>query len=472
MTIRFGTDGWRALIGWDYTAENVRACAAGTALYLKKRGLDQRGLVVGYDTRFGSKDFASEVARVTTALQVPTYLCSTTAPTPAVSYNIMDRSAGGGVVITASHNPPNWNGFKYKPEYAGSASAEVVEDLETEINKASKGSIEMLSLDEARQQNLLQDIDPTTPYINHLAKLVNLTTIKNSGLKVVVDAMHGAGGGYLTQLLEGGETTISEIRAAPNPAFPGMIQPEPVKHNLTPLAECVQSSGADIGIALDGDADRVGLIDEKGRFINTLQTFSLLVMYLLEQRKQTGPLVKSITMTSMIYRLGELFNVPVYEAPVGFKSLGPLMIKENALAAGEESGGFAFRGHIPERDGILSGLFLIDMVIKTGKRPSELLEYLFSKVGDHYYDRLDVKFSGENRKKVESRVHSKILGSLIGLNVLNRDDNDGVRYTLEDGSWLLIRFSGTEPLLRIYAESRKENHVSLLLEEGRLLAGV
>ncbi len=472
MTIRFGTDGWRAVIGWDYTADNVRACAAGTALYLRKNNLAERGLVVGYDTRFLSEEFATEVVGVTTAMGVPTYLCNAAAPTPVVSYNIIDRRAGGGTVITASHNPAKWNGYKYKPEYGGSASTEEVDALEAEINRVSRDSIQSLSPDEARRQGVLEYIDPSTPYLSHVAKLVDLPAIKDSGLKVAVDAMHGAGAGYLPQLVDGGRTGVTELRGERNPAFPGMQQPEPVAHNLTPLSEWITSNGADIGIALDGDADRVGLVDEKGRFITTLQTFTLLALYLLEQRQERGPLVKSITMTSMIYRLGKLFDVPVYETAVGFKFLGPVMMRENALTAGEESGGFAFRGHVPERDGVLSGLFLLDMVVKTGKRPSELLDYLFSKLGPHYYDRLDVPFSPESRQATEKRVGTQRPDTLGGSRVVSRDETDGVRFMLEDGAWLLIRFSGTEPLLRIYAEAASEDEVNRLLDEGRNLAGV
>ncbi len=472
MTIRFGTDGWRAVMGWEYTADNVRACAAGTALYLRKNKLAERGLVIGYDTRFLSAEFAAEVAGVTAAMGVRTYLCEAPAPTPAVSYNIIDRGAGGGVVITASHNPANWNGYKYKPDYGGSASTEEVEALEAEINGVSRDSIQSLSVDEAHRQGALQYIDASAPYLSHVAKLVDLTAIRDSGLNVAVDAMHGAGAGYLPQLLDGGRTAVTELRGERNPAFPGMQQPEPVAHNLTPLSEWIKSNGADVGIALDGDADRVGLVDEKGRFITTLQTFTLLALYLLEQRGERGPLVKSTTMTSMIYRLGELFDVPVYETAVGFKYLGPVMMRENALTAGEESGGFAFRGHVPERDGILSGLFLLDMVVKTGKRPSELLDYLFDKLGPHYYDRLDVPFSPENRRATEKRVASQRPDTLGGSRVMSRDETDGVRFMLEGGAWLLIRFSGTEPLLRIYAEAASEDAVKRLLDEGRNLAGV
>ena len=472
MTIRFGTDGWRAIIGWEYTADNVRACAAGTAQYLKKNNLAERGLLVGYDTRFLSGEFAAEVAGVTTAMGVPTFLCNAAAPTPVVSYNVIDRHAGGAAIITASHNPANWNGYKYKPDYGGSASTEEVQALEAEINRVCRDSIQSLSADEALKQGVLEYIDASTPYLSHVANLVDLPAIRNSGLKVAVDAMHGAGAGYLPQLLDGGRTAVTELRGERNPAFPGMQQPEPVAHNLTPLSEWITSNGADIGIALDGDADRVGLVDEKGRFITTLQTFTLLALYLLEQRGERGALVKSTTMTSMIYRLGKLFDVPVYETAVGFKYLGPVMMRENALTAGEESGGFAFRGHVPERDGILSGLFLLDMVVKTGKRPSELLDYLFDKLGPHYYDRLDVPFSPENRHATETRVGAQRPDALGGSKVVSRDETDGVRFMLENGAWLLIRFSGTEPLLRIYAEASSEDAVKQLLDEGRNLAGV
>ena len=472
MTIRFGTDGWRAITGWDFTADNVRACAQGVATYLHKAGLAQRGLVIGYDTRFASEDFAAEVAQVTTANGIPTFLCNAAAPTPVISYNIIHRNAGGAVVITASHNPAKWNGFKYKPDYAGSASTEVVVALEKEINQALGEDIPSLSHVEARGRGLLEEIEAATPYLNHITKLVDITAIKNSGLNIGIDAMYGAGAGYLSRLLEGGTARVTELHSERNPLFPGMQQPEPVAHNLTGLSEWVVSNKGDIGIALDADADRVGLVDEHGRFITTLQTFALLALYLLDVRNERGPLVKSITTTQMIYRLGDLFDVPVHETAVGFKYLGSVMRSENALVAGEESGGYAFRGHIPERDGILSGLFLLDMVVKTGKRPSQLLDYLFSKVGPHHFDRLDVPFAPEDRGGTEARVASQRPGSLGGKKVLRRDEIDGTRFSLDEGAWVLVRFSGTEPLLRIYAEAESVEQVARLIDEARSLAGV
>ena len=399
-------------------------------------------------------------------------MLSSAAPTPVVSYSIINRKAGGGVVITASHNPPQWNGFKYKPDYGGSASPEIVEALETEIDEAQRHEIPVLSLPEARERGLLDEIDPAPPYLAHLARLVDIEAIRSSGLNVATDAMYGAGAGYLPQLLEGGATAVTELHGERNPIFPGMNQPEPVAHNLTDLSQWVVSNGCDVGLAVDGDADRVGLVDEKGRFISTLRTFALLALYLLEIRGERGALVKSITTTNMIYRLGEMYGVPVHETPVGFKYLGPVMRRENALTAGEESGGYAFRGHIPERDGILSAMYLLDMIVKTGKRPSELLDYLFSKVGPHHFEREDVPFDPELRSQTEQHLASQQPDTLAGRKVVRRDETDGTRFILDRDAWLLIRFSGTEPVLRIYAEADSPEQVSLLLEEARSLAGV
>ena len=399
-------------------------------------------------------------------------MLSSAAPTPVVSYSIINRKAGGGVVITASHNPPQWNGFKYKPDYGGSASPEIVEALETEIDEAQRHEIPVLSLPEARERGLLDEIDPAPPYLAHLARLVDIEAIRSSGLNVATDAMYGAGAGYLPQLLEGGATAVTELHGERNPIFPGMNQPEPVAHNLTDLSQWVVSNGCDVGLAVDGDADRVGLVDEKGRFISTLRTFALLALYLLEIRGERGALVKSITTTNMIYRLGEMYGVPVHETPVGFKYLGPIMRRENALTAGEESGGYAFRGHIPERDGILSAMYLLDMIVKTGKRPSELLDYLFSKVGPHHFEREDVPFDPELRSQTEQHLASQQPDTLAGRKVVRRDETDGTRFILDRDAWLLIRFSGTEPVLRIYAEADSPEQVSLLLEEARSLAGV
>lgn len=472
-SIKFGTDGWRGIIAQDFTFDNVRACAQAVADYVKDRGMAGRGLVVGYDTRFASEDFGAAVAEVLAASGVKAYLCARPTPTPVISYNIVSRGAAGAAIITASHNPPLYNGFKYKPEYAGSATPEVTAELERRIAEAqTKGPLEPMPLAEGLSKGLIEYIDASTPYLEHIARLVDLAPVRGAGLKVVVDSMHGAGAGYLKSLLDGGRTEVTEINAERNPLFPGMERPEPIAHNLSRLSTVVRESGASVGLATDGDADRIGIIDERGGFVTQLQVFALLTLYLLEVRGERGPLVKSRTTTSMIYRLGELFKVPVRETPVGFKYIAPIMIRENALIGGEESGGFGFRGHIPERDGILSGLYLLDLMVKLRKSPTQLIDYLYSKVGTHHYDRIDLPLPQEEHPAIIARVSAARPATLDGTRVADIDSEDGFRFRLEDGAWLLVRFSGTEPVVRIYAEAASPERVQRLLAEGRKMAGI
>jgi phosphomannomutase len=284
--------------------------------------------------------------------------------------------------------------------------------------------------------------------------------------------MYGSGAGYFDKLLSGEATRIVELHSGPNPGFPGMSQPEPIAQNLGALMPSIRRRHADVGLATDGDADRLGLVDEKGRFVTTHQTFALLCLHQLEVLGRRGPLVRSITMTSMVDKLGEEYGVPVFDTPVGFKYLGPVMMEEDAILAGEESGGYAFRGNIPERDGILSGLMVLDLMVKTGKTVSELLRMLSDKVGPHHYDRLDVEFDPAQRGLIETRVRGARPSSLAGRQVEGIDTRDGFRFVLEDGYWTLVRFSGTEPLLRIYAEGESPDEVAELLRAARLLAGV
>ena len=473
MSIRFGTDGWRAIIAEDYTFDNVRLCTRGVSQYMLNQGLAQRGLVVGYDTRFASEDFARTVAETAAGSGVNVFLCDRPAPTPVVTYNIVDRKAGGAVVITASHNPPNWNGYKYKPDYAGSASPEITSAIEELIDAAPAGEpAPSLAWSDALAKGVGQDIDPFDVYVEHVGGLLDLPALRDAGMKLVVDVMYGAGAGYVQSILGGGKTSVTEIHGERNPAFPGIRQPEPVADNLMELPRLVTETNADAGFALDGDADRFGLVDEKGRHVSPLQVFALLALYMLETRGERGPLVKSITTTRMIYRLGEIYNVPVYETPVGFKYVGPLMTQEGALIGGEESGGFGFRGHIPERDGIVSGLYILDMMVRTGRRPSELLDYLYDRVGPHFYDRSDVPLDPEKKDGLAKRMGGVEPDAIGGVKVASRDSTDGYRFVLEDGSWVTIRFSGTEPLLRIYAEGKSADRVGTLLSEAKGLAGL
>ncbi|MDP2949023.1 MAG: phosphoglucomutase/phosphomannomutase family protein, partial [Chloroflexota bacterium] len=450
----------------------VRACAQSVALYLKETGLAQRGLVVGYDTRFASEDFAAAVAEVAAANGIPVYLCDSPVPTPAVSFTILQKQAGGAVIITASHNPAQWSGFKYKPEYASSASPEVIARLEAPLPRIlAAGDVPRLPLAEARERGLVKLVSPRRSYLEHLGELVDLAALRAAGLRVVIDSMYGAAAGWLLELLAGGATQVQELHGERNPLFPG-LQPEPIARHLGALIDAVRSTGADVGVATDGDGDRVGVIDERGEFVNQHQVFALLAYYLLEVRGQRGAMVKSVTSTRMIPRLGELYGVPVYETPVGFKFLGPKMIAEDALIAGEESGGFAFRGHPPERDGILSALYFLDFLARRRCRPSELLAELYEKVGPHYYDRIDIHLEPDRQGELRERLARAQPERLAGLAVTASDTTDGFRFHLEGGGWLLFRFSGTEPLLRIYTEVQDQRLVAELLAAGKELAGL
>ncbi len=450
----------------------MRVCAQAVADYLKQSGLAGQGLIVGYDTRFASEDFASAAAEVVAGNGIKVYLCPRATPTPVISHGVLTQKAGGAIIITASHNPAIWNGFKYKSEYASSAPPEVIAEIEKNTTHTlASGKIKQVPLASALDNGVAEYLDPTPAYFDQIARLVDLDEIRQARLKVVVDYMYGAGMGYFKTLLGGGALEMIEINNERNPSFPG-IQPEPIAANLGKLSTAVKEQGAHVGLATDGDADRIGIIDENGVFLTQLQVFALLCLYLLEVRGERGAIVKTITTTSMLYRLGEIFEVPVYETPVGFKYVAPIMVAENALIGGEESGGYGFRGHIPERDAILAGLYFLDMMIKTGKTPSQLLDYLYSKVGPHHYKRVDIECPAEEREVIVNRIRDNAPRSIDGVKVVKSDTTDGFRFILADTTWLLIRFSGTEPVLRIYAESDSLPRAEKLLEFGRELAGI
>jgi alpha-D-glucose phosphate-specific phosphoglucomutase len=478
--IKFGTDGWRAIIAEDYTYDNVRVCAQAMAQYLLDSKAAGKGLVIGYDTRFASEHFAAAVAEVIAGNGIRAYLCDRFAPTPTISYAILERKAGGAVVITSSHNPGIWNGFKVKPEYAGSAPPEVLAILEKNIasiqarpdEAASPNGVKRVPLDEALQKGQVVMFNPVPAYLKQVASLVDIEGIKQAGITVVADPMFGAGMGYFPTLLAGGNTRVIEVNNVRNPLFPGMHNPEPIAHNLAALTAGIAQHEAHVGLATDGDADRIGMMDEHGEFINQLQVYALLLLYLLEVRGKRGPIVKTVTTTAMAQKLAKLYNIPVYETPVGFKYVGPKMMETGAIMGGEESGGFGFAGHIPERDGVVAGLFLLDLMIKLHKSPSQLIEYLYSLVGPHYYDRIDVPLSPEEHAAALAHVKANKPEQIAGLKVTHIDTLDGFRYVLEDGGWLLIRFSGTEPLIRIYTETTDRTKVQAILAEGKKIAGL
>ena len=469
--IKFGTDGWRAIIAEDFTFDNVRVCAQATAEYVKRAGLAERGMVVGYDTRFESDAFAEAVAEVLAANEVPVYLCDKPAPTPVIGYAILTHNAAGSVVITSSHNPAEWSGFKVRTEYAGAAPPEVLSEIEALIEDAYGREVSRVPIDDAKSRGLVQMFDPKGEYLIHLSDLVDLDRLRSAGMKVLIDPMYGAGAGYMTSLLSGGSTEVFEIRGDHNPAFPGMHNPEPIPKNLELTVAAVRDYGAQVALCTDGDADRVGVMDHEGRFVNQLETYALLAYYLLEVKGYRGPMVKSVTTTSMVTKLGELYGVPVHETGVGFKYLGPKMRETDAIIAGEESGGFAFRGHLPERDGVLSGLYILDLMAQRGKTLPELIEEVFAKVGAHYYDRIDITMTPAERDRIAGILPSLEPSEVAGLPVTGYDRTDGLRFLMDDGAWALIRLSGTEPLMRIYTEVREEAQVQPVLQAVRELTG-
>lgn len=472
IPIKFGTDGWRDLIARNFTFDNVALCAAGYARYLKETGAAARGIIIGYDTRFLSADFALETAMVLNGAGIKVSLSREAVPTPTVSFSSLKRGAGGAVVITASHNPGHWNGFKIKSATGFSAAPSEVAMIEKHIKDVFDCGRhpERISPDKGAAQGLLEYVDLAPPYLEHLGTLVDLPKLRMSDNTLLLDSMHGAGAGYFRRLL-GEDYPMTEIKAEINPTFPGMQQPEPIDANLTELKAAVIKKRADVGLATDGDADRLGVVDEKGNFVTQLQVMSLLAMYLLEVRGQRGAIIKTITTSAMLNKLAKLYDVPIFETSVGFKNIAPLMERENAIIGGEESGGYGFRNHVLERDAMLAGLYFLDFMAATDKTPSELLKDLYLKVDHHDYNRIDISFEETARQAVMDRLCCAEPDRLDDRPVV-KDTLDGFRFTFEDGAWLLIRASGTEPLLRIYAEADSMARVNRLLEQGRILAGV
>lgn len=472
MRIKFGTDGWRGTIAEDFTFDNVRRCAQGFARYLLDRGEAADGVVVGHDRRFASEHFAAAAAEVMAAHGIRVHLTQGATPTPVISYSVVALGAAGAINITASHNPPTDNGFKVRDRHGAAIDPQGLREIEARIPPIEE--VKRIPLEEAIERGLVERFDPAPIYLEHLEDLIDAEPIKRAGLLIVHDAMWGNGAGWLERILGGGRTRVVGIRQERNPVFPGMIRPEPIPPNIQACQEKVVELGADVGIVNDGDADRIGIVDERGRFLNQLQVYGLLALYLLEVRGWRGPIVKTLSTTSMLDKLGEIYGVPVYHTGVGFKYVGPKMLEVDAIVGGEESGGYAFRGNIPERDGILAPLFFLDFMVQTGKKPSELLEYLYQVVGArYYYDRIDRYFPLEEGETVRRRVEEARPSSLAGLKVTSLDTTDGYKYGLEDGGWLLIRFSGTEPgLIRFYCETTHQDKVRALLEEGMKLAGL
>lgn len=470
-TIKFGTDGWRGVIAEDYTFDNVRRAAQGVATYFaRNHQARERGMVIGYDHRFASENFAAAAAQVLAANDIPVLLTEIGTPTPVISYAAIANKTAGAINITASHNPGTDNGFKVRNEFGGAVPPDVLKEIEALIPATS--DVQRAPLRDALAAGSIKKFDASAAYLEHLPDMIDVAPLKNADLRIVHDPMWGVGSGWLKRILDGGKTTVTEIHSGRNPIFPDMQRPEPIPPNTARLQETIPATRAHAGFLTDGDADRVGFVAENGRFINQLEVYALLAYYLLEIRGWRGPIVKTISTTSMLNKLGKIYNVPVYETGVGFKFIAPKMLETNAMIGGEESGGFAVRGHMPERDGILMSLFLLDLMVKLDKTPTQLLDHLFSIVGAHYYDRIDTPFPPERNAAVRAHIAAQKPTDIAGIPVVNINTLDGFRYEMNDGGWLLIRFSGTEPLIRVYTETTHGDKVQEILQAGLKLAGL
>jgi alpha-D-glucose phosphate-specific phosphoglucomutase len=483
MSIQFGTDGWRAVISDEFTFGNVRHVAQAIAEVLSEEansapasagaagGAGEGLVVVGFDTRFLSDRYAIAVSEVLAANGLRVALAKSDAPTPAVSLAIPQMGAIGGVMITASHNPPRYNGVKLKSRYGGSATVTDTKKVEGRLAANLAAGIEprRLSLDDAVHGELVTRFDPFPAYRTHVRNLVDFDVIARGKLQVVVDAMYGAGRRYLRDLLAEAGAEAAEIRGEMNPGFNG-IHPEPIEKHLGPLIELMKTGRYDLGLATDGDADRIGAVGHTGRFIDPHCIMALTLRYLVEVRGRRGAVVKTVSTTQMLNRLAERYGLPIHETPVGFNHIGDLMQSDDVLIGGEESGGISISGHIPEGDGVLMGLLLTEMVAHYGKSPEALLDELMAEIGHFDYARNDFKVRPFEKKKLVADLVERAPQRLAGVPLATINSRDGVKYVMADDSWLLIRPSGTEPVLRVYAEAHSPESVEALLTEGRALA--
>jgi alpha-D-glucose phosphate-specific phosphoglucomutase len=473
LAIHFGTDGWRAVISEDFTFDNVRRVAQAIAEYFIEIGGTGAPIVVGFDTRFLSDRYAVEVARVLAGNNLIVQLANADAPTPAVSYAVKNHNACGGVMITASHNPPRYNGIKLKAANGGSALSQDTRRVEALLDSGSPFSLNIADLETAIADRRIIRFDPAPAYEALLETLLDRASMQTLPGRVVVDAMHGAGRDYIRDFLIGTGWEVTQIRGDMNPGFGG-IHPEPILPHLNALVDAVKESHGAFGLATDGDADRIGAVDEDGCFVSPHVIFALALRYLVETRGLRGSVVKTVSTTLMIDRICRDYGLTLHETPVGFNHIADLMAKDDVLIGGEESGGIGIRGHIPEGDGVFMGLLLLEIVARAGVPLKELIADLQQKYGPHHYARKDLPLARPVAKKeMVKRLTEGAPGSIGGVNVREVRTNDGVKYLLTDDSWLLIRPSGTEPVLRVYAESPDPVMVAELIGYGEgVAAGV
>lgn len=472
MSIKFGTDGWRAVISDTFTFANLRLVAQAIADFIHEENPTNPSAVVGFDTRFLSDRYAYEVACVMAGNGIQTWLARADTPTPAISYAIVNKKATAGVMITASHNPPRYNGVKLKASFGGSATPQQHKQVERILsrNLAENNPPRLMEIDKALALGLVCKFDPSWPYYEHLSTLVDLDIISAGELKVVADGMYGSGRGVIGEMLARGRSHVHNIRHEMNPGFGG-IYPEPIARHLGLLMSTIQSGYWQVGLATDGDADRIGAVDARGEFVDPHRIFALVLRYLIEKRGWQGKVIRTVSTTRMIDRIAAAHGLPLIETPVGFNHIADLMLQGDVLMGGEESGGMSIKGHIPEGDGVLLGLLLLEVMAYHQAPLHEIITDLLANYGPAEYKRTDMKL----KRPVEKKAMVQLLidsapAQIDGVAIEQVSTLDGVKYYLNDGSWLLIRPSGTEPVLRVYAEAPDSGRVRALLNFGEEVA--
>jgi alpha-D-glucose phosphate-specific phosphoglucomutase len=460
--IKFGTSGWRGIIGEDFTFENVRLATQGIANYLKKSGQRGNGVVVAYDTRFLSEKFASEGAKIIAFNGIQAYLCTRDVPTPCASFETVRRKAMGAINFTASHNPPEYNGLKFSTSNGAPALPEVTKQIETEIHVLEE---KKERIDVYEKTELIEEIDPKDRYLTELRNKVDIDVIRKSGLRIAIDSLYGTSRDYLDYFLLEAGVEVKIIHNFRDPYFGG-FSPECNEKNLSDLRNIVSSESYDLGLATDGDADRFGIVDDRNRFVSPNIVLALLALYLKRYREIPGGLARSVATTHLIDSIAHKLDVPLYETPVGFKYIGELILEDKIALGGEESAGMSMRRHLPEKDGILACLLVAEMVARTGKKLNQLVEEMYEEFGYYYSKRIDLKLTPQLKESLASKLANPPK-QIDGLEVRDVNTTDGVKLIFDKQTWLLFRLSGTEPVARVYAEACSPKDLKHVLDAGK-----
>jgi len=464
--VKFGTDGWRGIIADDFTYANVRVAARAIAHYVLQHEDAKAGVCVGYDTRFGSKSFAKVVAEVLAGAGIPVMLADKFTPTPELSFAVRERKSAGGVMITSSHNPAEWNGVKYKASFGGSGSPGIIASIESYLMKPLPASPQPASIEE---------VDFSPPYVAALESFIDLKAIRESGYRFLIDTMYGAGKGYIAGIFERAGIAYVEFRSELNPAFPG-INPEPILPHIAATQKAVVENDCAAGLITDGDADRIGAVDEHGNVVDAHKVYAVLLQWLLKRKGWPGDVTRAFNTTKMLDRIAAKYGRKLHEHGIGFKYVVDLMLANDILIGGEESGGIGISRHLPERDGLLNSLLLANVMADEKKTLGELVAALQAEYGEHQYGRIDMHIDNATKESAIRRAKASV-EDIAGLKVLRMETLDGVKFFLENPAcadkpnaaetWLLLRASGTEPLLRVYCESCSQESVQMVLKAAK-----